>query len=87
MRLELSRVCNERDLLKATLVHASRDKTGLMKLSQPVVSAPKKDSTRLPPAGIAALPAMPTPCQDCEGSSARVRELQAQAADANRRLY
>ena len=85
VRLELSRVCNERDLLKATLVQASRDKTGLMKLSQPVVSAPKKDSTRLPPAGIAALPAMPAPCQECEGSSARIRELQAQAADANRR--
>ena len=85
VRLELSRVCNERDLLKATLVQASRDKTGLMKLSQPVVSAPKKDPTRLPPAGIAALPAMPGPCQECEGSSARIRELQAQAADANRR--
>jgi len=46
-RGEVARIANERDLLRATLMQATRDKPGLMKLGHPVSMA-KKDSLRLP---------------------------------------
>ena len=46
-RGEVAKIANERDLLRATLMQATRDKPGLMKLGHPVSMA-KKDSLRLP---------------------------------------
>jgi hypothetical protein len=82
-RGEVARISNERDLLRATLMQATRDKPGLMKLGHPV-SLAKKDS-RLAPAASSPKTPLPPACGECDAHEARVKELQEELADANRR--
>ena len=85
---EVTRISNERDLLRATLLQASRDKGhGLMKLGQPVVMA-KKDPPPLSRPPSALVPTQPGPigtCEDCQARRDLVAATQEELAAAHQR--
>ena len=85
---EVTRISNERDLLRATLLQASRDKGhGLMKLGQPVVMA-KKDPPPLSRPPSALVPTQPGPigtCEECQARRDLVAATQEELAAANQR--